>query len=998
MTWKLKIAAFNVHLRRYLKRMKIFFTLLISLIGLYSVQAQSNYCKPSVLAENICTHSWIKGVSINNINNQNDLCDKDDFGIPIDDGYSDYSELVIRLDPSVPSLITVDIDGFVVNNGSVWVDWNGDHTFEETERLTLIGDGYVNNRFTAVVATPTGALLDTIIKGGVRVNMNFNSPPLDPCGENFAGEIEDYSFIVTSAPSASGPVTYCDAAGPGDCGVANNAHIVEVTLDDFTNTSAACPSGSGPTYVNYTNLSAEYTLGTNPTALVTIDGVGTETADIYIDWNKDGDFDDAGETFVGASVLGDVTIPIASAAVPLGTTQGETRMRVRVYDAAFDAGAGPCGSTSYGEVEDYTLKILDPDAPKCATLLSPADGAIDVCSETSLVWSSAENTQLYEVLLTYANGDTAQIINVNDTTYYVGNILLPDSTYTWSITSKDTLGGESLDCSSFTFTTTPFASPSFNFASDTVSFCEGLGVTLMPNVANGNGTIQYSWTGDDSFLDYSFAAEPVFTDTIEGVFKLFVEVSDSLNCGATDSVVVEVYDAPELTSFSFTSKDICPGDSVGIEVETSNPIKFFDLYNGIYSELIPSSILSSVLYFNAVDTSLIFNAVVNTAMCRDTVLMDTVQFHANVAQPTVVVELPSVGPCEGDSVLLISSYDNNIEWINGTTNDSLYVKNVGQEAVEFTFGNGACAITSDTVDVAIDTYPFVPILSADKSEFCEGDSAIVSHNSSDNFIWSNGDAVNKSFVVFVTDSFSVTAVSPLGCETKSDTIFITANANPFKPEYLVSGLVNQLCEGEPVTVSTENTNILEWSTGESTASIVVDTDSDVWLKVINEFGCSTNSDTVTLTFGDQPERPEIIKIEGTTMDSLQCSVVGATYNWFFESQPLSYTARTIPLEEAGVYRVNLITANGCVSELSTGFTNVGILEASEAGIKVLSNLTQWNIVSEVDVQEFILLDVSGKILKTEKNSNTIVVNKGVTNSLLILKVKTANGLYTIKLK
>lgn len=976
--------------------MKRFFTLLLSFAGLTTAFGQTSYCQVSV--DNPCETSYITGVSFANISITDGLCDVDDLGAPPDEGYSDYSSQVAYLDPTVPTLLTVELNGLFTDAIIAYVDWDGSGTWEVDEYIPLTGESTGTNAFTAVLTPPTDAVLDVVIVGGIRIQSEWLTPNTGPCTNNLYGEVEDYSFIVTSAPPASTPGTYCAASGPADCST-GFVEINEVVFEAFSNASLTCPNGTGVSYADYTNLKVDYTLGSDVIVDVTMDGaLGSETVDIYIDWNKDGDFDETGETFPGVTVVGLATVVITGTVVPAGTTQGETLMRIRAYDSAFDPGTGPCGATSDGEVEDYTLKILDPDAPKCAALLSPIDGAIDVCSETSLVWNTAENAQLYEVLLTYANGDTAQIINVNDTTYYVGNILLPDSTYTWSITSKDTLGGESLDCSSFTFTTTPFASPTFNFASDTISYCEGLGTTLMPNVSNGNGTILYDWSGDAELLDDFQSATPFFTDTIEGVFQLYVQVIDSLNCFAFDSVAVEVYDAPELTSFDFTSLNICPGDSVGVQVETSNPIKFFDLYNGSYTELMPSSIASSVIYFNAVDTSYIFNAVVNTAMCNDTILMDTVTFFAAVGQPIIIAELPAVGPCEGDSVLLISSFTSDIVWIDGSTNDSLYVKTNRKEAVEFAYGNGACSITSDTIEVMIDTYPFVPFLTADKSAFCDGDSAIVSHNYVGDFVWSNGEMVKTAFAVFVTDSFSVKAISPLGCETESDTIYLTANSNPLKPVYSVTGIVNQLCDGEPVTISTEDSNDLLWSTGESTTAIIVDVDSDIWLKATNQFGCSTNSDTVALTFGEQPARPEVLQIKGSPIDSLTCSVAGASYQWFYESQPMTYTVRTIPLENAGLYRVNVTTANGCVSELSTGFSNVGIVEAAEAGIKVFNNQANWNIVSEKDVLEFTLLDVTGKILMTEKNSNTLRVSKAISNSILILKVKTSEGLFTVKLK
>ena len=85
---------------------------------------------------------------------------------------------------------------------------------------------------------------------------------------------------------------------------------------------------------------------------------GTHGINIYVDWNNDLDFNDAGElvyasgTYVG-SATGTITIPGS-------TTVGNHRMRVVAN--YFDTNPSACGSNSYTEAEDYTINVVAPAA------------------------------------------------------------------------------------------------------------------------------------------------------------------------------------------------------------------------------------------------------------------------------------------------------------------------------------------------------------------------------------------------------------------------------------------------------------------------------------------------------------------------------------------------------------------------------------------------------------------------------------------------------------
>jgi hypothetical protein len=86
---------------------------------------------------------------------------------------------------------------------------------------------------------------------------------------------------------------------------------------------------------------------------------GTHGINIYVDWNNDFDFNDAGElafasgTSYVASATGTITIPN-------GTSVGNHRMRVVTNYSSTNPSS--CGSNTYTETEDYTINAVAPPA------------------------------------------------------------------------------------------------------------------------------------------------------------------------------------------------------------------------------------------------------------------------------------------------------------------------------------------------------------------------------------------------------------------------------------------------------------------------------------------------------------------------------------------------------------------------------------------------------------------------------------------------------------
>ncbi|MBX2857875.1 MAG: hypothetical protein KTR17_04365 [Cellvibrionaceae bacterium] len=151
-------------------------------------------------------------------------------------------------------------------------------------------------------------------------------------------------------PQPPDPVEYCSASSNNG----SEEWISEVNIGEFTN-------GSGS--ATYSDFSAslapiELGLGTSDSLRLVPAFSGTNYREywkIWIDLNRDGDFGDAGEevfssgSATSSSVSGNLSVPGSAAT-------GLTRLRVVMR---YNTAPSPCGSFNYGEVEDYSVNIVD---------------------------------------------------------------------------------------------------------------------------------------------------------------------------------------------------------------------------------------------------------------------------------------------------------------------------------------------------------------------------------------------------------------------------------------------------------------------------------------------------------------------------------------------------------------------------------------------------------------------------------------------------------------
>ena len=150
--------------------------------------------------------------------------------------------------------------------------------------------------------------------------------------------------ILTQSVTAQ---TYCTA------GATSTAFekIGNVTFATINNTSTSTAG-----YENFSAIVANVFQGiAYPISITVSDPFSSDQAYVWIDYNNNGLFTDGGElVFTSAVGTGPYTGTIA---IPIATTPGTKRMRIRLDDTSFGSNASPCGTSTYGQVEDYTLNV-----------------------------------------------------------------------------------------------------------------------------------------------------------------------------------------------------------------------------------------------------------------------------------------------------------------------------------------------------------------------------------------------------------------------------------------------------------------------------------------------------------------------------------------------------------------------------------------------------------------------------------------------------------------
>ncbi len=226
---------------------------------------------------------------------------------------------------------------------------------------------------------------------GAYANETFKTLGLIYCTVSSSNAGDEYISKVVVTPanngtvmtSTSGASTYTDYS-------ADNTRLVQLTKGSTGNTIAVTKAWTGATY--------------------------SEAVAVWIDFNRDGTYDASEKVMTSApSTTATVT---STFAVPETAYSGDKTLGMRVIMRYNTAPTGPCASYTYGEVEDYAVKISETlavtDVKKNNISVYP-NPAVDVINISNV--SSKTKFEIYSVGGQLVNqGTTDGKVNVSKLT------------------------------------------------------------------------------------------------------------------------------------------------------------------------------------------------------------------------------------------------------------------------------------------------------------------------------------------------------------------------------------------------------------------------------------------------------------------------------------------------------------------------------------------------------------------------------------------------------
>ena len=303
-----------------------------------------------------------------------------------------------------------------------------------------------------------------------------------------------------------------------------------------------------------------------------------------------------------------------------------------------------------------------------------------------------------------------------------------------------------------------------------------------------------------------------------------------VHSGCTTSVVQEVITAEEVQPVIVVEgpTTLCEGESVVLKSDREDAVIWSNGHEGD-SLIVTEAGSYTVAYDNGCDT--IESASVEI-----------------IVNPTPYVSIDGGVICLGSTgILNAGSGFAQYEWSTGDTTQTISVSTINLFSVTVTDVNGC---EGDTFKVTSIRTPPSPAI-AGAPEFCPGDQTVLDVGGGySTYTWSSG-ATTQTVVVSAPGLMTVTVTDEVGC---SGTDAIMVNALD-APEPFISGSLG-ICVGNSTQLDAGGGYIAyNWSSGETTQTINVDTADTFTVTVTDSYGCTGSTSATTTLDGSIPDSP-----------------------------------------------------------------------------------------------------------------------------------------------
>ncbi|MDC8014151.1 GEVED domain-containing protein [Tahibacter soli] len=239
-----------------------------------------------------------------------------------------------------------------------WIDFDGDGQFNDPR------DRIANGTALAAGANPLAVSVPCDVASHARTYARLRlsaAGTATPTGAALDGEVEDYAVATAGYDYGDAPAPYPttrtqDGARHRVLDTANPTLGAAVDTEADGQPSAAANGddlAGTPDDEDGVVFPSTLVPGTNGTVTIAAGATGG-LVDGWIDFNADGDFDDAGEQILASHALAAAQSENVTFAVPVGATTGSTFARFRISAAGALA---PTGAAPDGEIEDHLVGV-----------------------------------------------------------------------------------------------------------------------------------------------------------------------------------------------------------------------------------------------------------------------------------------------------------------------------------------------------------------------------------------------------------------------------------------------------------------------------------------------------------------------------------------------------------------------------------------------------------------------------------------------------------------
>ena len=350
-----------------------------------------------------------------------------------------------------------------------------------------------------------------------------------------------------------------------------------------------------------------------------------------------------------------------------------------------------------------------------------------------------------------------------------------------------------------------------------------------------------------------------------------------------------------------TSQNICPGQSATL---TASGAMYYKWSNGVEGNSITIS----------PNTTTTFTVIGKTAGISATPVTATVTVN-----PIPIVSVENATICSGETAVLTANGADNFQWSNGETGNSINVSPT--ETTTYSVFGTSLDCPSAPVSAQVLVNP-IPIISVENATICAGETAVLTANGADNFQWSNGETGN-SINVSPTETTTYSVIgTTLSC---SDSAATFVNVNPLPTVHLGTDIL--LPAGQIATLDAAGIGLsYQWSTGATTATILVNSMGTYTVTVTNSEACTATDEilvTINVSTHEQNEPFNLYIMPNPAHDLVKIICVGIATS---SAQVIDNFGRT------------LISDNSFLQDGATRILNLSQLPQGTYYIKVIGDV------------------------------------------------------------